>query len=62
MTIKAVKKQLPGVNNPLIFGSKKMRDILGIEPIPMKDMMIEMAYSMIENGFIPKKPGYKGKQ
>ena len=38
----------------------RMREVLGIKPIPIEDTFIEMAYNLIETGKVEKKPGYKG--
>lgn len=37
-----------------------MKEVLGIEPLDAKDTIIEMAYSLIESGFIKKTKKYKG--
>jgi hypothetical protein len=39
-----------------------MRSILGINPIPSEQTVIEMAYSLIELGVVPRKPQYHGPQ
>ncbi len=42
------------------FKTKKMREILGVNPIKMEDSIIEMAYNMIESGKIKKTSKYTG--
>ncbi|XP_038050634.1 phenylacetaldehyde reductase-like [Patiria miniata] len=44
----------------VVFDNSKMKTILKIEPHPMKQTIIDMAYSMIEGGFLKKNPRYKG--
>ena len=44
----------------LNLSNEKMRGELGIEPRPPKDTLIELGYSVIEMGVVPKKPGYLG--
>ena len=38
----------------------QMKEVLGIEPVDVKETVIEMAYSLIEGGFIKKTKKYKG--
>ena len=42
------------------YTTKKMREILGVDPIKMEDSIIEMAYNMIESGKIKKTAKYTG--
>ena len=37
-----------------------MKEVLGIEPMDAKETVTEMAYSLIETGFIKKTKKYKG--
>ena len=37
-----------------------MRNLLGIEPIPLKKTLIDMGYSVIEHGRVKKTAQYKG--
>ena len=37
------------------FDNQRMKNILGIKPNDMKQSIIDMAYSMIERGFVVKK-------
>jgi len=44
----------------LVDDLAQMRNILGITPRPADQTMIDMAYSMIERGFIKKTRKYRG--
>ena len=37
-----------------------MRNVLKIEPIPPEKSLVDMVYSMIEGGHIPKTDKYRG--
>lgn len=37
------------------FDNSRMINVLKIEPTNMKDTVVDMAYSMIEKGILPKK-------
>ena len=37
-----------------------MREVLKIEPREIRDTLVEMAYSLIEAGFVKKTKKYKG--
>ena len=39
----------------------QMREVLKIDPIPVKDSFIDMAYSLIDSGFVKKHKNYKGR-
>lgn len=39
--------------------NSRMRNVLGIEPTPMEDTFLTMAYSMVERGFAKRTSGYK---
>ncbi|XP_065844529.1 uncharacterized protein [Oscarella lobularis] len=41
------------------YDNSPMKNELGIEPIGIKESIIESAYSLIDKGIIPKKPGYR---
>ncbi|XP_022084150.1 NADPH-dependent methylglyoxal reductase GRE2-like isoform X3 [Acanthaster planci] len=43
-----------------VFDNSKMKNILKIEPHPLKQTIVDMAYSMIDGGFLKKSPRYKG--
>ncbi|KAK7478306.1 hypothetical protein BaRGS_00030458, partial [Batillaria attramentaria] len=57
---KSVKMILPQVNKVHKFDNKRMKEVLGIEPHDAKETIIDMAYSLIENGFIKKTKKYRG--
>ncbi|XP_076435893.1 uncharacterized protein LOC143275577 [Babylonia areolata] len=57
---KTIKMILPQVNKVHRFDNKRMKEVLGIEPMDSKETVIEMAYSLIENGFIKKTKKYRG--
>lgn len=42
------------------WNNSRMKKELGIEPRPYKNTVLDMAYSVIELGFVPKKAGYIG--
>ncbi|XP_070545376.1 uncharacterized protein [Ptychodera flava] len=54
-----LKYLIPSLEIVASFDKKRFTDVLGIKPIKNEDSLIEMAYSMIENGFLPKKPAYR---
>lgn len=37
-----------------------MRQVLNVEPREVRDTIIEMAYALIEAGFVKKTQGYRG--
>ncbi|KAE9552581.1 hypothetical protein FO519_004198 [Halicephalobus sp. NKZ332] len=54
------KSILERVNREVKFDSSKAQKILGLEFRNPDSSLVEMAYSMIERGILPKKCGYKG--
>jgi len=36
-----------------------MKDVLGVNPLPLQDTIIDMAYSLIEAGLVKKSKKYK---
>jgi nucleoside-diphosphate-sugar epimerase len=56
----SAKKVYPSLNKVLTYNVEPMRSILGINPIPSEQTVIEMAYSLIELGVVPRKPQYHG--
>lgn len=44
-----------------LYDNTRMREVLKIEPRPAKECIIDMVYSLIENGRIPKTAQYKGR-
>lgn len=57
---KAVKKFLPNVGKVLKLDNARMKETLQITPRENKETIIDMAYSLIEAGFIKKSKKYKG--
>lgn len=57
---KTVKKFLPQVGKVLKLDNTQMKDTLKITPRESKETIIDMAYSLIEGGFIKKCKKYKG--
>ena len=55
----SAKKILPVVGKQLTYDTTPMKTVLGIESIDQQKMLIDMAYSLIEYGFVEKKPGYQ---
>ena len=51
---------LDGLNKECILDNSRMRSVLKIEPHPMKETVLEMAYSLIERGVIKKTKKYRG--
>ena len=58
--VSEVKMIYPMLGKQLNFSNKKMRGELGIEPRPVKETLIDMAYNAIEMGVVEKKPEYLG--
>lgn len=57
---KTVKKFLPQVGKVLKLDNTRMKETLQITPRENKETIIDMAYSLIEGGFIKKSKKYKG--
>jgi len=57
---KTVKKFLPQVGKVLKLDNARMKETLQITPRENKETIIDMAYSLIEAGFIKKSKKYKG--
>lgn len=43
------------------FDTSKMKDLLGITPIPVRDSIIDTCYSLIEKGHVVRKKKYRGR-
>ncbi|XP_072034989.1 uncharacterized protein [Amphiura filiformis] len=54
------KAALSNWNKVAKFDSTRMKDVLKIEPRDLKESIIEMAYSVIEAGFVKKSKKYRG--
>ena len=50
-----------GVGKVLTYDTDRMRSVLGINPIPLEQTLVEMGYSLIDYGLVERKPGYKGR-
>lgn len=57
---KTIKMILPQINKVHKFDNKRMKEVLGIEPRDAKETLIDMAYSLIESGFIKRTKKYRG--
>ncbi|XP_071838978.1 uncharacterized protein [Apostichopus japonicus] len=44
------------------YDNSKMKNVLGIQPRDCRQGLIDMAYSLIENGYIEKSPKFKGRK
>ncbi|XP_077988235.1 uncharacterized protein LOC144442737 [Glandiceps talaboti] len=55
-----VKYMLPSIGKVATLDNTRMKDILGIQPISMDKSFVDMGYSLIETGAVPKKPKYRG--
>ncbi|OQV12398.1 putative uncharacterized oxidoreductase [Hypsibius exemplaris] len=56
---KALLMLLPRWGKELRFNSDRMLNVLDIQPRNMEDTILDMAYTMIEGGFLPKAPNYR---
>ena len=56
----AAKQLYPLIGKQLTWSNEKMKSELGIEPRNFETTMIDMGYSVIELGLVPKKRGYLG--
>ena len=56
---KTIKMVLPSVGKVIKYENTRMKTVLGVEPHSIEETIIDMAYSMIENGTIKKTPKYK---
>ena len=55
-----IRQLLPSVGRKMWLDNTRMREVLNIEPRPLKQAVIDMAYSMIEKGMVKKTAKYKG--
>nr|KAG5693544.1 hypothetical protein BaRGS_019870 [Batillaria attramentaria] len=51
---------LPHVGNEARYDNRRFREVLGIQPRDVRDSIIEMAYALIESGFVKKTDKYRG--
>ena len=55
-----VKRILPALGNKSEFDNSRLRNVLGITPIPIQKSILDMCYSLIETGRVKKTPEYRG--
>ncbi|XP_018019845.1 NADPH-dependent aldehyde reductase ARI1-like [Hyalella azteca] len=56
-----IRKQVyPRLGVMFDIDNSRMKNVLGIEPTPQKDSILDMAYAMIELGIVAKTSAYKG--
>lgn len=56
----SIKLVLPHVGDMKVFANNKLKTVLGVQPREVRDTVIEMAYALIENGFVKKTSKYRG--
>ena len=56
----SAKQAYPLIGKHLSWSNEKMRNDLGIEPRDIQETVIDMGYSVIKLGLVPKKKGYLG--
>eukprot|EP00118_Oscarella_pearsei_P019614 m.209115 g.209115 ORF g.209115 m.209115 type:complete len:248 (+) comp39725_c1_seq29:1608-2351(+) len=49
----------PGLGKNFLFSNQRMTEELQIKPTPIKESVIDTAYSLIEMGIVEKKKGYQ---
>lgn len=54
-----VKMMIPGLNHELKLDNSKIKAELGFQPTDLKTTIIDMAYNLIDSGFIKKTPKYE---
>ncbi|XP_033760807.1 putative uncharacterized oxidoreductase YDR541C [Pecten maximus] len=57
---KNLKTLLPQLNKVYKFDNTRMKEVLAITPKEPKEIVIDMAYSLIENGLVKKAKKYRG--
>ncbi len=57
---KSAKMLLPTIGKVMQVDNSRMKDALGIQPRDGRETVVDMAYSMIEQGFIKKTSKYTG--
>jgi len=50
---------LPSLGHEVKFDNSKIKDHLGYQPTELKSSVIDMAYNLIDAGFIKKTPQYE---
>merc|ERR1711862_870726 len=59
---KAAKAAVPHVGQPINLDNSRMKDVLGITPRDISETVVEMCYSMIENGMAKKSKKFRGQK
>ena len=54
------KRLVPDLGRKTEYDNSRLRNVLGITPIPVEKSILDMCYSMIETGRVKKTPEYKG--
>lgn len=54
-----LKPLIPGLGKVNEFDNTRMRELLDIQPIGHRKMLVDMGHSLISMGLVPKKAGYK---
>lgn len=54
------RSSVKNIGKVVTYRTDRMRSVLGINPIPMEQTLIEMAHSLIQYGLVQRKPGYSG--
>jgi nucleoside-diphosphate-sugar epimerase len=49
----------PMIGKEVRYDNNKMKDVLGITPIPVRDSILDSCYSLIEKGLVVRKPGFR---
>ena len=57
---KTLRMILPSVGHITKIDNGRMQNVLGVKPRPVEQTLVDMAYSMIENGTAKKTPQYSG--
>jgi len=52
-----IRMVIPQWNKELKLDNSRIRNVLGIQPIPLEQTIVDMANSMIEKGFIKRPSG-----
>ncbi|KAH9503821.1 hypothetical protein Btru_063923 [Bulinus truncatus] len=57
---KSIKSGKALASKVTLLDNSRMKNILGITPIPIEQTFVDMGYTMIENGFVEKTSNYRG--
>ena len=53
---------LPSLNEVVVYDQRRMREVLNIQPRPVEQTIIDTCYSLVEKGFVERKPQFKPKK